>query len=198
MIRNSRAEVVGSPVYENKVRVLPPGEKILLVNQCFSNYGEATWKEEYEFVRQVIKAASDFSTVELRLHPHNDLSVYRRLRSQAVNVTLDRPLHKSLEDAGIVLAVNSTVILEAMLMGRPVLTLDWHPSPFEQPVRAGVTRCRDIHEMRDALKLWKNNGYRSPDLTETVQREILAFNAYTGEEAITRIVRALGSFIARN
>jgi hypothetical protein len=196
MTGNNRAIVVGSPVYDNQVNPQPPGGKILFVNQCFARYGEMSEHDELSFVRQVVKTASPYGRIELRLHPHNNQKMYGQFRSEQVEVSMEKPLIQSLKEAGIVLCVNSTVMLEALAFGRPVITLDWHPSPFEQPVRNVVTHCRNLNELGEILSCWRNNPPKnlSPPIGD-VRKEIESFIACTGQESKSRIVAAIEQFM---
>jgi hypothetical protein len=197
MLSGKRSEVVGSPIYQNKVTPLPLGKNILLVNQCFARYGESTEIEEFEFIKEVVQAAEKYGPIELRLHPHNNATRYYDLKSSKIQVTQQGPVKKSIENAGIVLAINSTVILEALTSGRPVLTLDWHPSPFEQPIRQGITRCASLNDMSNVLQDWnktKRDAMVPP--VEILQKEVESFIAYTGQASKLRIAAAMERFAA--
>jgi hypothetical protein len=197
MIRKeSSVEIVGSPIYTNCIAPLPPGNNILLVNQCFAKYGEVSQEEEFIFIARVIEDAVRFGPVELRLHPHNDPERYRNLESPRVRVTQNRPLRQSLIDAGIVLVINSTVTLEALALGRPVLTLSWHPSPFDQPVNDVVTRCDDQVQMCAALERWKNHELSGPLDPDALRAVMNGFISHNGDQAKQRIVAALESFVS--
>ncbi|MFC1813509.1 hypothetical protein ACFL03_12560 [Thermodesulfobacteriota bacterium] len=196
MVQCNRSTVVGSPIYSNQVIAKPLGNKILVINQCFARYGEMSVSEEVAFAKKVVENASAFGPVELKLHPHNNPREYSLLRRPGVEVTQHKPLSRSLEDAGIVLSVNSTVILEALVLGRPVLTLDWHPSPFEQPVRTGITRCESLNEMCKALNRWRQVGPKSLLFPiQAVQQEVEEFIAYSGNDAKMRIAKAIERFV---
>ncbi len=196
MVRSGRAvEIVGSPIYNNRIESLPLGKNILVVNQCFAKYGEVSPDIEYNFIARVLEDAVCYGPVELRLHPHNELKRYRNLASPHISVTHKRPLRKSLIDAGIVLSINSTVILEALALGRPVLTLAWHPSPFDQPVNEVVTCCKDQKQMCAALERWRNNPQPAKAEPDKLQSIKGSFIAYDGDESKKRIIAALESFI---
>ena len=188
-------KIVGSTIYSNCIEPLPLGKNILVVNQCFAKYGEVSLDVEYEFIAKVLKDAIRYGPVELRLHPHNESGKYRGLISPNINVTRKRPLRQSLTDAGIVLSINSTVILEALALGRPVLTLAWHPSPFEQPVAGVVTCCNDNRQMCAALECWKNNQEYANINLKKLQSTINTFIACDGDESKNRIVAALKCFV---
>jgi hypothetical protein len=196
MVKNGPVDIVGSPIYDNHVRPLPRGKKILFINQCFAKYGEMSEDDEFSFVSQIVKTASVYGPLELRLHPHNNPRRYLHLKSPQVEVSMQKPLSQSLENAGIVLTVNSTVILEALVMGRPVITLDWHPSPFEQPVRKVVTHCENENELRKLLSLWKGdkkNALFHP--IEDAQQEVESFVAFSSHESSSRIIKSVEKFI---
>lgn len=189
-------EIVGSPIYKNGIEPLPPGKNILIINQCFAKYGEVSLEDEYNFVVQVIEYAVCYGPVELRLHPHNEPKRYMNLSSSRVKVTKRRPLRQSLTDAGIVLTINSTVILEALALGRPVMTLAWHPSPFGQPVNDVVTRCNNQGQMCAALERWKKNQQPLTVEPEKLQKIINSFIACDSDESKNRIVKALEFFVS--
>ena len=195
MIENQSFLIVGSPVFANTVESISPGKKILVVNQCFARYRETTEEEEFNFVRDVVDLASDYGQVELRLHPHNRRALYEPLCKNGVELSKEKPLSQSLQDAGIVLAVNSTVILEAAVLGRPVLVLDWHPSPYELPVQDIDTRCSDLDEMTSMLARWCEGDKTIIPGSDLVQAEIQRLIAYSGKESQLRITRAIEGIV---
>lgn len=196
MTGKKNTEIVGSPIYNNKVKSAIYGNKILVVNQCFARYGETTKKIEFRFIKQIVKAASGYGKVELRLHPHNNPEQYIKLQSSGVDVSWNRPLKQSLDNAGIVIAINSTVIMEALIRHLPVIVLQWHPSPFLQPFNTGIIKCKNISEMRMALESWVKSKVSSPDPVETIQKEMESFVACTGHESVVLIVQMLDKFIS--
>ena len=189
MIKNQKFDIVGSPIYENRLKKVPPGNKILVINQCFARYGEMKISDELAFMEEIVNTASTYGPVELRLHPHNDPVVYKHLQTDGIDVTQKKPLIHSLEAAGIVIGVNSTVLLEAMTMMRPMIVLEWHPSPFFNPIEAGMIRCRTISEMCDALEKWKKGERLISNLE--LKKEIDYHIAYTGRDSICRIIKKL-------
>lgn len=199
MIRRERSEVkvVGSPIYSNEFVQLPPGKKILVFNQCFACYGETSEEVEYNFIRQVVEKASIHGPVELRLHPHNDPHLYKRLASDKIDVTYRKSLSSSLQEAGIVLAINSSAILESLASARPVLTLDWHPSPFRHLIKTGITRCADIDQMVYYLEKWEKGALTPEEIGKKNSRELIAHIAYSGPEAINRITDEIIAFMQK-
>ena len=198
MIRRGRKEVVGSPILYNRISPLPPGRKILFINQAFTIYGMVSEEEEYTFVREIIKTAEHYGPVELRLHPHCNKSRFNHLKSSRVELTTTKPLNDSLKDSGIVLAVSSTSILDALIYCRPVITLEWHPSPFHHPIRSGVIPCWSIHEMRKILQSWKDGDQLSLDSFDNIQREINELVAFSGQEAVREIKKAIVHFMMQD
>ena len=194
MITNKRVQIIGSPIYDNAVKTASLGEKILIINQCFARYGEMTLRDELEFMAQVVKKAAFYGPVELRLHPHNDLLVYKHLESNDIEVSQSKPLFHSLKEAGVVMGVNSTVLLEAMILKRPVIILDWHPSPFENPITVGVIRCKNISDMCGELKKWKNKEQVTKNSELERKMEIRSHIAYSGKESIDKIIGALSRY----
>jgi len=195
MVRG-KSRIVGSPIFSKSFNPIPPGRNILVINQCFSLYRDVSERVEFEFMEEVTKAASDFGPVELRLHPHNLPSRYLTLSSSRVAVTQNIPLSVSLENAGIVLLVNSTVVLQALASGRPLLSLDWHPSPYLLPLKEGVVACHTIDDMIKALASWKNGGQLNPCPPEAnIKHELESFIACSGKDSVERIVRTLESYL---
>lgn len=196
MIKNKSADIVGSPIYNNRVFPVPRGEKILFINQCFARYGEISEDDEFSFVQQIVKTASAYGPLEVRLHPHNNFRRYCHLKSPQVEISIQKPIAQSLKDAGIVLAINSTVILEALVLGRPVVTLNWHPSPFEQPIGNVVIQCWSINEMRDILSYWQRDKTNAlcPSI-EDVQEEVENFIAFSRHESSARIIESIEKFM---
>ena len=195
MVENQSFFTVGSPVFANTVESISAGKKILVVNQCFARYRETTEEEEFNFVCDVVHSASGYGQVELRLHPHNRRALYEPLCSNGVELSKEKPLIQSLHDAGIVLAVNSTVILEAAVLKRPVLVLDWHPSPYELPVQDIVTRCSDLDEMTSMLARWCKGDKTLVPGSDLVRAEVQRLIAYSGKESQLRITRAIEGII---
>lgn len=197
MIQRGESRIVGSPIYDNRYKKLPRGGKILILNQCFARYGEVTEEFEYSFIKQVVDVASQFGTVELRLHPHNIPEKYEDLISENIEVSYNIPMSDSFEEAGILLAVNSSAILEALAVGIPVLTMDWYPSPFEHhQIERGVISCESIEVLREKLCCWKTGKELFTDLTdENIQKELQAHIAFSGKESIDVIAGEINAFI---
>ena len=191
MIRSGKTKIVGSPIYNNMFTPLPLGNKILILNQCFACYGEISESLEYNFIHQLIELVSEVGPVELRLHPHNNPELYESLANKNIEVSYKKPMHSSLSEAGIVLAINSSAILEAMAAGRLVFTMDWHPSPFHHTVKNGIIPCKSLEDLRDKLKKWKDVITLPSKLSDNICHELHAQIAYTGEEAVTMITDAI-------
>lgn len=191
MVRKGIIKVVGSPLYSNAVSEYPIGNKILLINQCFAHYGETSEREEYNFILDLLKDIKHHGEIELRLHPHNSYDLYKNLNSSNVIVTRNKPLKNSLMDAGIVIAINSTVIIEALCFGRPVLTLDWHPSPYYQPIKKGIIRCLSVQQLNYELTRWRQGQIKFKDFADDVWEEAAALIECSGNESIQRICKAI-------
>lgn len=188
--------VVGSPIYECVAKTSPLGRKILIVNQCFAHYREISFYEEYRFIAKVARKAAVFGPVEIRLHPHNDFIRYQQLGSELIEISQEKPLLQSLNEAAIVLAVNSTVILEALALGRPVVILRWHPSPFTLPIKEGVNYCDSIDEMSSLLNDWMGRRREAiiPSMA-LVQKEIDSHIAFSGEASIREICNGISEYM---
>jgi hypothetical protein len=87
------------------------------------------------------------------------------------------------------------VILEALALGRPVVTLKWHPSPFDQPISDVVTSCSDREEMCALLKRFKTSQHVAGIDPESLQDVISSFIAFDGTESRDRIVSSLEAFV---
>lgn len=199
MVQNRPAYIVGSPIFKNKIYFSSSkGEKILFINQCFSRYSEISEEQEIDFVKDIITAIEPFGPIEIRLHPHNNYPTYKSLSGKNVEITWQKPLKDSLKEAGIVLAINSTTILEALSFGLPVLTLDWHPTKFELPIQESVIHCDTIETMTGMLSKWKKMG---PDFyipqKRSLQRELQNHIAFSGQEAIDRIGAAFVEIVTK-
>ncbi|MFO7559258.1 MAG: hypothetical protein R6X10_10550 [Desulfobacterales bacterium] len=195
LIQKGNVIVTGSPVLNGNVKPLPPGNRILVVNQTPARYGYITEDMEFSLIQEVVDRASQYGDVELRLHPHNNAARYEKLNSPVVEVSVNKPLFDSISESGIVLCIRSTVILEAISYGRPVLVLDWFPSNYQNTIRKGTTSCKSIDEMCDALKVWKENHTVPMTSMEEIQRELKSFVAYSGEDSVKRITKAIESII---
>ena len=204
MISGSSYKIVGSPVYQNKL--FTPMEynkakrrkRILILNQCFAKYNEISENDEVLFVKEVIQMVSSLGDIELRLHPHNDPVLYDNMQSDNVKISWkNESLGASLKKADLVLAINSTTILEALSLGKIVMTLGWHKSPFEQPVRKGVFHCETRQEFKRIIYKWENGSLVIPWKDSDVQKELLDFIQFSGEESTENILKNLNSFFAR-
>ena len=199
MVQRGKTQIVGSPLYSNNYEKLPRGKNILIFNQCFARYGEVSEDFEYLFMKQVVELASQFGKVELRLHPHNSPERYEDLASETVEVSYKKKMSRSLESAGILLAVNSSAILEAFAVGLPVITLDWYPSPFEHQIETGIIPCKSIDVLSDKLFEWQNEGCNFGNFTEDeICRELRAQIAFSGDESVDIIVNEVDTFIRQS
>ncbi len=189
-----RTRVVGSPILPSRLTADTGGDQITFVNQCFARYGEVDLETEVAFVREVVSAARKYGPVEVRLHPHNDPAAYAGLAgspgAQSVRVVQHDPLPETLAAARVVMGVNSTVLLEALAVGIPVFSLAWHPSPFELPVGPVVHRCDSLGAMERSLA-----SMPDPPDSVAVAQELEAHVAASGQEAVTRITRAIDGFV---
>lgn len=82
--------------------------------------------EQYAVGLARVVAAVPGLSLRLRLHPSEQKEYYRRLLKDHPEVELERgtPLMESLLDADIVLGAFSTVLLDAIVLGRPVLIIN--------------------------------------------------------------------------
>ena len=200
MVQSGETRIVGSPIYSNlydrKYKKLPRGKKVLIFNQCFACYGIVSEDVEYTFMKQVVEVALQFGAVELRLHPHNSPERYENLISENVEVSYKKSMSLSLEGAGILLAVNSSAILEAIAVGIPVITMDWHPSPIKHQIEAGIIHCESIEELKGKLDEWKKEGCSFGYITEEdIRRELHAQIAFSGSESVDRITDYIAEFM---
>lgn len=193
MVVSGEVAVVGSPLGGWRWSPMPQGQRILVANQCFARYGETSLEYEVAFVREVVERAARHAPVELRLHPHNDYDAYADLQSERVTLTWKTPMEDSLRQAGLVLTVSSTVILEALAAGRAVATLDWNESPYELSLQC-VHRCANIDALETLLTRWSSDQLPPPD-AEDVRAELTRYVAHSGEEAVEAIVTALERFL---
>ncbi len=194
MVMGGRVAIVGSPLYSTQPVARSEGNKILVVNQCFARYRETSLEVEVEFVREVVQVARAFGDVEVRLHPHNDPQAYEFLVEDGIEVTRDRELTSSLAEAGIVLAINSTVAMEALAAGSVVVLLTWHPSPYDCPVRRGAISCRDLEELAELLQTWSRGELGASASPAEVASELTALIGFEGDASLDRIAEELDRF----
>jgi hypothetical protein len=197
LIQKGNIIVTGSPVLNKNVKSLPLGNNILVINQTPARYGYITEDMEFSLIQKVVDRASRYGRVELRLHPHNNAVRYEKLNSQDVEVTVNKPMIDSLSEAGIVLCIRSTVILQSLAAGRPVLILDWFPSNYQNIFKAGTTSCKNLDEMNSALKLWRDNKSALMDPIEDIQRELHSFVAYSGQDSAKRINKEIENIMKK-
>ena len=103
----------------------------------------------------------------------------------------------SLKEAGIVLGIQSTVILEAISYGKPVLTLDWLPVEFKNTIQVGAMRCKNIEEVCGLLKSWQDGDTVNKYSEEEIQNELYEFIAFSGQDSIQRINNAIENIMKK-
>ncbi len=83
-------------------------------------------------LRRLLKASTEFVPVRLRLHPYAKLNygVKRWIRSSLnkglIDISKDVSLRDDVENAIVVIGMSTTVLEEALLLGRPVIQI-YHP-----------------------------------------------------------------------
>ena len=102
-------------------------------------------------------------TVVLRPHPREDVSLHREYddgSNDDVRIAADADVHDLLSASDLLLAVNSTVIFEASLLGTPVLVLsftDERDHPLYSPDN-GYPCVTDPKQLQDAVADALNDG----------------------------------------
>jgi hypothetical protein len=95
-------------------------------------------------------------TVVLRPHPRGDIGLHQEFADRSehnVRIAAEADIHDLLGATDLLLAINSTVIFEASLLGTPVLVLsftDERDHPFYAPAN-GYPRVTDPSQLRDAV-----------------------------------------------
>ncbi|MBI5211664.1 MAG: hypothetical protein HY927_16975 [Elusimicrobia bacterium] len=94
--------------------------------------------------------------ITLKLHPCESLPYYLRLLKghPAVSVVKDRPLDDCLAACDLVIGAYSTVLMEALVMGKPVINVQFcrstSPAPFDG--RSGIPLLRTKREVEEAVR----------------------------------------------
>jgi len=140
---------------------IPAGKKIAVLATQGQIY--RTEKEQRELVETVVKATAEFPELQLVIkpHPQEDPQYYSRLLKMMGQggpiVRQDIDLYQLLNASDLLITAFSTTALEAMLLDKPVITINLTGQPDLMPYASsgaaiGVYRREDlVPAMRKAL-----------------------------------------------
>lgn len=135
------ALVLGNPAFDG-LEAAPPPRSVRRVLALTAPASPAVWTESdfgpQRHAEGLLRAFADFPELELRLrlHPSEPRAYYERLRAvREGRAILERggSFADSARQADLVVGPFSTALVEAMLLGRPVLVLRWTRTPYDAP-----------------------------------------------------------------
>lgn len=135
-----RALAVGNPYFDRYAATRPAaaGRELLLLTHPFNRWSPRARSSDPEHMARVMVdsalACGDWN-VTLKLHPCESLTRYKRLLGdRPIRLTRTEPIENLLRRSAAVAGGFSTVLVEALLMGRPTLcvnlTAEIDPPPF--------------------------------------------------------------------
>lgn len=147
-VNSSKLVVTGQPRYDiitqgefNKESIYNqlaiPDDKgiIVLATQWFVE--DKTWKakERTEFIISVVKAVKEFPDKQLviKLHPIENVKDYEKILNEIDSNTIlckDINIYGLIYASEILMTVSSTTALEAMILGKPVIIVDFTNKPI--------------------------------------------------------------------
>ena len=108
---------------------------VVLATQPFVEFNFWTKKEREEFVMAVVRAMVEFSDKQLvvKLHPSEKVETYQEIfhgmDENQVIISRDVALYQLLDACDLLMTVHSTVALEAMILDKPVITINLSGKP---------------------------------------------------------------------
>lgn len=176
-ISDHRIIVTGQPRYDHlrlaplraKTNVQEPAT-VVFADQPFGAW-ECSEAEEHSFMLNVLRELCEIDSILPVIKPHP-----RRPRGQLRNWIEQEQLQKVkvcdepnmisvLQTTDLLIAVNSTAGLEALILGIPLVTLEFPGTPWDEPYSiAGVaTKVTETHQLSQAVKLLLFDNARAVD-----------------------------------
>jgi glycosyltransferase involved in cell wall biosynthesis len=164
----------------------PPDMRLTKAGQFSGNNGDpisvlicSSRQESAKFVRSSLLSLSDFGDCKIRIKPHplesrKDISkVLGEFNSSKVEL-VGGTLREALANADIVITQPSTVVFEALLMGKTLVMLNMSQSEgFENVMESGACICiNNPDELSEALSVLKDDPSSYLRL-ETARREFV-------------------------
>ena len=151
-INADKIEITGQPRYDNwqkhraKSSPINTGKPIIVfASQPFALYQECSKEEEDSFLVNLAKTMAQIEGLDfwIKLHPRDSKDYIHNLFSSAgikdITLVNDKDIYEVLNQADLLLAVNSTVISEAIFLGIPVIIIDFPCSPWSEPEKLVIS-----------------------------------------------------------
>lgn len=178
---------------------LPPVRHVLYLTGAFRWHGDhATADAQERDVMELAAACHEASlSLTIRVHPRDDLEPYGRVQAAVIDPRSES-MTASIGRADLVLAIVSTGLIEACILGRPSRVLAIHPrwSRFERAFVADpiFQAIRDATQLRSGLAQMAQGIDSS--LIEAQRGGLQRYVAATGRRAAQRIAREVGTSVA--
>jgi UDP-N-acetylglucosamine:LPS N-acetylglucosamine transferase len=142
---------------------------VLFLTQAFVEHGLWTEKQRDEFTLSIVETVKEMSEIQLivKLHPLENVDVYKKIFTKMLNeITIcqnEVNLYELINASDVVMSVASTASLEAMILDKPIITLNLNGGPnyipyVEDGTSIGVYNKEDlVPAIKDALY---NEGIR--------------------------------------
>jgi surface carbohydrate biosynthesis protein len=139
------------------------------LTQAFVEHGLWTEKQRDEFTLSIVETVKEMSEIQLivKLHPLENVDVYKKIFTKMLNeITIcqnEVNLYELINASDVVMSVASTASLEAMILDKPIITLNLNGGPnyipyVEDGTSIGVYNKEDlVPAIKDALY---NEGIR--------------------------------------
>ena len=214
-IRREKLAIVGNPVYdsapplpvERSVDVrfffgLPPDRKIVLFGmQCFHRHKVAKIDDEIAIVKDLVDLFREIPSFDLiiKLHPENDYDMYRELffkwnPPSTVHLIKDEfSPRELLAISDAFMTVYSTMALEALVYGIPVITLDYTPVRHRLNLEPATFSAKSSQDLKRILSEWRDDTHiLIKDKVKQVLDSELANLGFASEKAAEVILDLVG------
>ncbi len=133
--------------------------KFVLVTGPFVEDGRMSLHNYNQCLYKILRAVGKFSSeIVIKVHPREQSKKYYHFQNEVTNLKivsgLGLELYKNFYDADIVINFFSTAVLEAMLLGKPILTIDIQPeihSEFKKGPYSGGVQVKIDQDLEAAL-----------------------------------------------
>ena len=196
-----RALVVGNPKFDAYPPAPPAPTSVRRVLLLTQPWPSGLWMDsDLDTERHALAYAKLFSglpdlEVTLKLHPSESLEHYQALLRDwpSVRIERDRPIIDCLTETDILIGGFSTALLEAMLLERPVLVLNWTRTVYEAPFdgKWGVTPLKSPEELAARLAALRADPRGLAELTKPYKAILDAFAWPRDGKASERLADAL-------
>lgn len=202
-LHGSRALVVGNPKFDAYPPAPPAPASLRRVLLLTHPWPSGLWMDSdldtERHAREFARIFSELPELEitLKLHPSESLEHYRALLRDwpSVRIERDRPIIDCLSETDLLVGSFSTAILEAMLLARPVLVLNWTRTVYEAPFdgKWGVTPLKSPEELVARLAALRADPSRLAELTKPYAAILDAFAGPRDGKASERVADAVAA-----